>query len=246
MSALALPHDALIVFLDETGVEDFSDPKFPVFGRGAMAATSGEYRRLQKAWRKLKREYLGGAKKQFHAVDFEQSRPTLRQINAINRFVALPFERYAAVAHRETSRPDDVDGHLAVSMVMTNFIIKFVAKHDAPSVALVFEASERGNSLVERDFHFAPGTLVNSRGKPVDYDGYFMPKASMEPGLEIADLIVHTAGRQERRRRAGQTTFNLDFTSVFQRIEDKGLVQYRSILSIDGEAGGRTAKSEGF
>jgi hypothetical protein len=35
-------------------------------------------------WRRLKRERLGGAMKTFHATDFEQTRPTMRQITGIN------------------------------------------------------------------------------------------------------------------------------------------------------------------
>lgn len=63
-----------LVFIDETGVEDFSDPKNPTFGRGGYAVLSGDYKRLlKKPWRRLKREHPGGANKPFHATEFEQS-----------------------------------------------------------------------------------------------------------------------------------------------------------------------------
>jgi hypothetical protein len=245
MPTLHLADDALIVFIDETGIEDFSDPQFPIFGRGGMAVLGNQYRRFRKAWLKLKREYLGGARRPFHAAEFARSNPSLRQIQAINRFVALPFHRFAAMANGATVRPDDIDGHRAVSLLLRNFVINLVAQQDANSVALVFEGSDRGNSLVERDIQFSSEALVNAHGRTIQFDGYFMPKAAMEPGLEIADLIAHTAGRHERQRHAGQAAFPPDFRNVFQRTEERGLVQYRSIQSIEGPPGSRTATSHG-
>ena len=190
----------MIVFIDETGVEDFSDPSFPIFGRGGVGVLGSRYRTLGKSWRRLKRNYLGGATKPFHAVDFEHSRPSLRQIHAINDFVAGPFSRFAVMASKETARPDGVDGHLAVSLMVRNFVIKLIEQNEVTGLELVFGASTGGNSLAERDFQFPSGALVNSKGRVIDYDGSFMPKSTMEPGLEIADLIAHTAVRQERRR----------------------------------------------
>jgi hypothetical protein len=244
-STLHLSDEALVVFIDETGVEDFSDPSFPIFGRGGVAFVGNRYRTVRKAWRKLKREYLGGANKPFHAADFARSNPTLRQILAINRFVSGRFHRFAVMANRTTSLPDDIDGHRAVSLMVRNFVVNLVAQQKVNSLELVFESSERGDTLVERDFQFPEGALVNSSGRVIDFNGYFIPKVAMEPGVEIADLIAHTAGRQERKRRAGEEAFAPDFQQVFQRIEDAGLVQYRSIEKIEGEGGGRTATSLG-
>jgi len=66
----------LMVFIDESGNEDFSDPNNPTFGRGGCAAIGPNYvELLRKPWRRLKRERLGGANKPFHAVDFEVSAP---------------------------------------------------------------------------------------------------------------------------------------------------------------------------
>ena len=74
---LHLPLGSLLIFVDETGTEDFSDPKNPTFGRGGCGALMPEYKgRIAKPWRRLKRERLGGATKPFHATEFEQARPT--------------------------------------------------------------------------------------------------------------------------------------------------------------------------
>ncbi len=42
-----------------------------------------------------------------------------------------------------------------------------------------------------------------------------MPKGSMEPGLEVADLIVHTAGRQRRHEIAGKPGHTKDFQQTY-------------------------------
>src|SRR5271166_4406733 len=93
---LNLPLNSLLIFIDETGNEDLSDPKNPTFGRGGCGALFTEYKhRISKPWRRLKRERLGLAVTPFHAADFEQTRPTMRKINGINEFMARPFWRFA-------------------------------------------------------------------------------------------------------------------------------------------------------
>lgn len=207
----------LLVFIDETGNEDFSDPKNPTFGRGGCAVMGRDYRTLiKKPWRKLKRERLGGANKQFHATDFEQSRPTKVQITGINRFLKQPFWRFATMSDSRTQLPDGIDGHRAISLVTINFIRRLVTTYeDATDVALVFEASGRGDKLVERDFDLANMNLVNGGGKLLEVEGCFMGKKQVEPGLEVADLIVHTAGRQRRHQIAGNQGAVKDFQQTY-------------------------------
>ena len=214
---LKLTPDTLVVFIDETGNEDYSDPKNPTFGRGGCAVRGHEYRRmLKQPWRELKRESLGGANKPFHATEFEQSKPTLRQITRINTFLKRPFWRFAAMSDARTKLPENIDGHRAISLVTMNFIRRLAATyHDISTVALVFEASRRGDKLVERDFDLANMNLVNEAGQRIEVDGYFMPKRCMEAGIEVADLIAHTAGRQRRHQLAGKEGAVIDFQKMY-------------------------------
>lgn len=206
----------LLVFVDETGNEDLSDPRNPTFGRGGCAIMAERYRtKLSKPWRQLKREKLGGARRPFHATDFEQSRPDRSKILAINQFLKRPFWRFATMLDARTTLPEGVDAHQAISWVTINFLRQAVPQTGATAVALVFEASERGDPLVRRDYPLDGLNITNRAGQPIPVDGYFMPKESMEPGLEIADLIAHTSGRQRRRQHSGAEGTNLDFQHTF-------------------------------
>lgn len=216
LQSLVVTPRTLLVFIDETGNEDYSDPKNPTFGRGGCAVLGLEYRsKLAKRWRKLKREKLGGASKPFHATAFEQSRPAMAQIGAINTFLRRPFWRFAVMSDVRTVLPDGIDGHKAVSLITARFISRLTANYDIDTVALVFESSERGDTLVRRDFELARMQFVNAKDAPVEVDGYFMPKASMEPGLEIADLVAHTAGRQRRHQMNGGKGPTKDFEQMY-------------------------------
>ena len=207
----------LLVFIDETGIEDYSDPRNPTFGRGGCAVLAADYKKLiKKPWRKLKRERLGGAMKPFHAVEFEQSRPKKVQITGISRFLKRPFWRFAVMSDERTKLPPGIDGHKAVSLVTVKFVTRLVANYEnVTTIALVFEASGRGDELVRRDFNLANMNLVNGSGKRIEVDGYFMEKKYMEPGLEVADLIAHTAGRQRRHQIADKEGVAKDFEQMF-------------------------------
>jgi Protein of unknown function (DUF3800) len=214
--SLVLTPDSLVVFIDETGAEDYRDPNNPTFGRGGCAALGSEYKNLiKRPWRRLKRDRMGGAMKPFHATEFEQSRPTKAHITGINRFLRQPFWRFAVMSDGRTELPPGVDGHRAVSLVTVRFVTQLVARYDVNRVALVFESSERGDKLVERDFDLANMKLVNRAGARVEVEGCFMEKNRMEAGLEVADLVAHTAGRQRRHEMAEKPGRAKDFEQMY-------------------------------
>jgi hypothetical protein len=68
---------------------------------------------------------------------------------------------------------------------------------------------------VKRDYELASIGLKNLRGGLVEVEGCFMRKDSTEPGLEVADLIVHTAGRQRRHELAGKRGHTKDFRQTY-------------------------------
>ena len=216
----------LAVFIDETGNEDFSDPNFPIFGRGGCAIIGASYQRIvEKPWLSLKKQILGSATKPFHSVEFALTQPNKLKIEAINQFVKSRFHRFFTFNHLETNRPKALDGHKTVSITLIQKIQVIVRESMIDSVALIFESSERGNSLVERDVNLNAIKMINFYGQEVKTNGYFIDKKSMTAGLEIADLIVHTAGRQARllykchNNNTNPKKFNLDYDEVFLNIE---------------------------
>lgn len=235
-NTLVIKPRALMVFIDETGNEDYSDPAFPVFGYGGCAVIEEEYNKiLAKPWRQLKRERLGGAKKPFHTTDFQKSQPTRYQISGINSFVKNRFFRFAAITSIDTKRPDNMNAHKAVSVASIIKIKNIIAQSDIDSVDLVFEETQRNRNLIIQDFnpnYLDSFDIRNINNSPVEFNGYFIPKSSCVEGLEVADLIIHTAGRQERLKHKSNTSkkFQEDFIKTFHSVHE----QYCEYISVDG------------
>ena len=103
---------------------------------------------------------------------------------------------------------------------------------------IFFEHSERGDKLLERNFPVRSMDAKNVFGEAVDVSGYTMPKTSCEAGLELADLIVHTAGKQQRKYAGGHAdgvrNFTPDFRAVFHAV-DPSWVIYQSVVSMKDE-----------
>jgi hypothetical protein len=137
------------------------------------------------------------------------------QITGINAFMAVPFLRFAAMCDLRTKLSAGIDAHKAISLISMLYVSRFVSQCDVDVVALIFEASGRGDTLVKRDYDLASMDLRNVRGHRVEVEGCFMPKACMEPGLEVADLIAHTAGRQRRHELGGKSGHTKDFQHTY-------------------------------
>ena len=79
-------------------------------------------------------------------------------------------------------------------------------------VAFIFEASERGDALVQRYFS---DIVVTIAGVRVPIQLGIMPKWAGDEALEVADFIVHAAGTQARNWDTGDKRFRRDFEAVF-------------------------------
>lgn len=78
-------------------------------------------------------------------------------------------------------------------------------------VALLHEASQRGDALVER--YFGP-SFFQVEGKSIKVHHGLVPKSALE-GLEVADFIAQAAGRQAWGKAKGNSGFRKDFRSIF-------------------------------
>jgi hypothetical protein len=129
--------------------------------------------------------------------------------------MALPFWRFATMCDSRTELPAGIDAHKAISLVTMNYFARHVSQGDVDVVPLIFEGSDRGDTLVRRDYNLASMDLKNMWGRHVEVEGCFIPKGSMEPGLEVADLVAHTAGRQRRHEVAGRPGHTKDFQQTY-------------------------------
>jgi predicted nucleotidyltransferase len=217
----------IIVFIDETGVEHYGDPHFPIFGFGGCATLGDQYHSIiRKPWRHLKWTKFGGANKPFHANELGRLRPG--QIGSLNRFMLRPFHRLGVVSDDKSLRAESIDGHRSMAMSLHHYLEKTAAKFVIDRIAVVFEQSDRGTPLVYRDFQWLNRGFYDKRGKLLRADICFEPKASMEPGLELADLIAHTVGRQQRQWRRSPGQFEPDFRAVFHSV-DRRFVEFVSV-----------------
>ena len=55
-------------------------------------------------------------------------------------------------------------------------------------------------------------------GQSIDIELAVMPKSAISPLLEVADVIIHTAGSQTRDRNKGKSDFRLDSKAIFQGV----------------------------
>ena len=228
----------LMVFCDETGNENYKDCAYPIFGRGGCIVMGREYQnRIAKPWKRLLCEIDWGDSP-FHTSEFVQGLQKLdkatfdARIESINRFVRHGFYRFGITTHSATERPLEVDGHQVVSMALVDLVRRIVARCMPSLVAFIFEASDRSDHLVERDLHLEHLEMHDLFGRFVPSDGFFIPKSSRAPGMELADLIAHTAGDNQRHALRQRPGFPASFRELFQRGGSVGQAFYWRIDTV--------------
>lgn len=225
-----LEADRLLVFVDETGSEDLSDPHHPVFGLGGCAIRAEEYKEIIAGpWRVLKMRHFGGLNVPLHASDL--GKPTDEQIAALATFFRdTEFYRLAGVMDVTTRL--DSDGFskydVVAGMLARNLAI-IVERARPTGISVIFESSRRGDRLAKAFF----GRLrLDSGGSALPATWGSMTKQRGEPGLEVADFIIHTAGTQVRARASGKPDWRKDFICVFQEPPAR-LVEFSHIRRFD-------------
>lgn len=227
--------DAVLVFLDETGHEEFADSNYPVFGLGGCVVKVQEYRTLvHEPWRALRRKHLGSADASLHASDLGQLRnvvaPEIGEIFHKNR-----FGRIAVVATASSAIPPDMPGPWLLAGAVMHRVGRLIAALQVrPSqVWIALEDSERlGHRLA---FHLSRYRLEGLAG---DYscrpEIRLMHKKSAEPGLEVADFIMHAAGGSaQKRSELARDPRRKDFHAVFRPRDVPGpLVEYKEITQV--------------
>jgi len=123
--------------------------------------------------------------------------------------------RFAVVATVKTRIPDPLVLLDAIAPILVKRLLEIMNRTDAPGLTVIFESSERANSIIER--HFSAIT-INESGANVPIEWGFMPKSVGEPALEVADFIMHSVHGLAYDELAGCNGYQRrDFRSVFQR-----------------------------
>jgi hypothetical protein len=232
MSRLTINPNALVFFIDETGHEQLSDPHYPIFGMGGCAVMGRSYEEIiREPWRNLKARCFGGPDVPLHAADLRA--PSNIQIEALGAFfLTNPFSRFASIMKLSTSIPKELIPYQLISGSLMKRVEEIASTYALESLTIVFESSQRGDSLTTQ--HFGHFQFHDDEGKEIPVEWFLMPKSLREPGLEVADFIAHTSGRQVYSRLSGKKQWRKDFECIFRKV-DRHLISYIEIDKVNGE-----------
>ena len=242
---VSLDADCIVVFIDETGQENFKDPQYPVFGLGGCAVRVDLFERLiHRPWSHMKDRWFDGDSLPLHAADLRE--PSQQQLEALAYFFTnFGFCRVAAMVSDQSELLTDLPPYQLAAEALIQRILHVAKWQRFTNVALIFEATARGDRLAHRYFsRFEGFDVVGESGllhAPISK--YFAPKSCIS-GMEVADFIMHAAGgavrtwgrTKERRRRR-------DFEAVFHNV-DKNLISYINIEKVTEHAHDSEATDE--
>ena len=176
-----------------------SDPQHPVFGLGGCAMLVADYTTLiRPRWLQMKQRFFGGPDVPLHANELRL--PSQAQIDALCEVFAIDrFTRVVAVASSKTAFPDGYPPYQLIALTLMKHIERAGSRFPLSRLALIVESSSRADALANR--FLGPFNVIrieNANGTAeAQIHHYFLPKALNEPGLEIADFIMHTVGARK-------------------------------------------------
>jgi hypothetical protein len=231
------PNDSTyLLFIDETGEENLSDPNFPIFGFGAVGLPVSLYvSNIVKPWIYIKGKAFGGEAQNMHAADLHN--PSGEQLKLLNKFfTSCAFCRIGSILSDKTAFECHTDIYnLSVRMFYSRVID--VLKHTSFSnIYMIFEDSQRNNPLNKDYFSRYKFHKKGDSGESIEVgcEKFIMSKNEREPGLEVADFIAHTAGASVHSRLKGirsKDNERKDFQAIFQS-GDKRLSSFLEITRV--------------
>jgi hypothetical protein len=217
---MRLGENTLLVALDDTGHEEMVDDRYPVFGIGGCAVLVRDYQRLiEIPWNWLCKKHFGNVERPIHATDHFKNL-TKEQIESLNAFFqTFHFFRIAVTVGQNAQKEIetsyiDLAGPCLLQRICD--VGKWAGFFDR--VVILFESSERIESQV---IHSLSGKKIMRNNQSIDIELGVMPKSVISPMLEVADVIIHTAGSQTRDRNKGNLNMRLDYKAVFQSVDKK-------------------------
>jgi hypothetical protein len=163
--------------------------------------------------REVRRRVTGSPTGQLHASGL-QLEPAVVDVIA-NFFHVNHFWRFAAVLTSQTHLVDEFTLMQTMTGALQNRLNDIVGTTLCREVAVIFEASQRTDKLIQAAFQH----LVIARGpKRIPTECCFMPKWVGEPALEVADFVMHAVGGQARYNRKHRGNYRADFCAVLSSI----------------------------
>jgi hypothetical protein len=135
----------------------------------------------------------------------------------------------------ETALDEDIGPLSAVAQALGNRLTDIAKWQPFGSVAVVFEHSQRLAPQIEQVFG---DFSVIEDGKTVPLELFWMEKSVGEPGLEVADFLVNSIGREVRHRLKKLPGHDDNFEAFFHH-PDKRLA---SFIDISGVLANRPAR----
>lgn len=206
----------LLIFVDDTGHEAFRSQ--PYFGLGGCAVLAEHYGRLKNLWMDVRTRIKGHPDARLHASDKSIRTDANFKILA-DFFEDRSFLRFAVMSAKNVILPDNMHPATPVTGSIQEDIAIMGNHLPCNAVLLVLESSQRADPILKQCFsELGPGAI--QLAKPLHH--YLMPKSSGEPGLEIADFVINTAGSQIRKHLRGEQGPTPDFLDVFCRLPSVG------------------------
>jgi len=225
---LRLPESTLVIALDDTGHEKFPDPNYPVFGLGGCAFLVRDYQRLiETPWNYMCGKYFPDFRRPMHATDLRK--PSKEQLDALNHFYEnFQFFRLATTVSINAEKDIEQDYIQIIGASMLNRILDVTKSVIFDRCIILIEESERIELKIVQCFS---EKIITGEGNEVKIEIGLIPKSACIPAMEVADMIVHTAGTQTRHRLKGNKTPKPDFEKIFNSVP-KFLTSFMEIQEV--------------
>jgi hypothetical protein len=166
-----------------------------MFGLGGCAMKSSSAAAVLTApWRAMKAAHFGGKDVPLHANELRN--PTTEQLDALSKFFReQQFARLVATMSKSTVLPTGKTPLEIITGSMMNRYTHLLRRvsPEPDEVTFLHEASNRLDDAIEQ--HFG-GTVAQIHSKMIPVHKGLIEKSHCLPELEVADFIMHAAGKK--------------------------------------------------